>query len=206
VTDVWLARRRGIAGGRTLFESEWLLDAHDPAVRRAGEYVARVLAAVGLGYGPAHTEVIDTAAGMTLVEVNARPAGCVDPDAAGYALAETQLDLAARAAADPEGFHRHRRRYHKIADAVQLDLAAARPGRVGGTALERLKALPSVRGIVGHLIPGEPVVPTIDLATSPGTVWLASTDAEQIAADIKQIRRLEAGELFAGSTAEPSEA
>jgi biotin carboxylase len=199
VTDAWLARRRGIPGGKMIFEGLWLLDSTDPAVQRAAEYIKQVLAAVGMRYGAAHTEVIDTAEGMTLVEVNARPAGCVDPEAAGYALLESPLGLAAHAATDPEGFHRlhHRRRYQMIADAVQLDLAASRPGRVSGDALGQLHALPSVRGIVGHLTPGDPVVRTVDLATSPGSIWLVSKDREQIAADIKQIRRIEAEELYA---------
>jgi hypothetical protein len=198
VTDAWLAKRRGIAGGKMIFEGRWLLDSADPAVQRAGDYVTKVLAAVGMRYGPAHTEVIDTTAGMTLVEVNARPAGCADPDAAAWALLDSPLELAAHAAADPGRFHQmyHRHRYQVIAGAVQLDLAATCPGRVSVVALGRLRALPSVRGFAGHLIPGEPVPPTVDLATSPGSVWLASNDPWQLAADIKQIRRLEAEELY----------
>lgn len=78
VTDVWQGPPKVIlevdGGAQFVYTAQFLADEHP---RRAAvlEYTFSCLDAIGLRQGAAHTEIIFTACGPRLLEVNARPAG-----------------------------------------------------------------------------------------------------------------------------------
>ncbi|HEY1619753.1 MAG TPA: ATP-grasp domain-containing protein [Streptosporangiaceae bacterium] len=196
VAEVWLDHRREIAGGRVIYDRMDLLAGDDPRAADMGRYITRVLDALGVQTGPAHCEAVMTSRGPVLIEAGARLAGMGDPAATALALGTSQVDLAAEAITDPDGFtSRHRGPYLRHACAVQLDLAASRPGVMDPGAFAAISALASVRGWVGHVVPGGRVTRTVDLLTSPGTFYLTGA-AEEVEADIAWIRELEQTELY----------
>eukprot|EP00930_Biecheleria_cincta_P039118 TRINITY_DN26908_c0_g2_i1.p1 TRINITY_DN26908_c0_g2~~TRINITY_DN26908_c0_g2_i1.p1 ORF type:complete len:500 (+),score=75.65 TRINITY_DN26908_c0_g2_i1:31-1530(+) len=77
-TDVWKGPPKAISevdgGAQFVYTAQFLADEHP---RRAAvlEYTFSCLDAVGLRHGAAHTEIVFTACGPRLLEVNARPAG-----------------------------------------------------------------------------------------------------------------------------------
>jgi biotin carboxylase len=191
VTDVWLDRRREIAGGRFVYDRMDRLAGDDPRALMAGYYVAQVLTALGVAAGPAHTELVHTSRGPVLIEVNARLAGMADPVALDAALAGSQVSLAAEAVTDPAAFARRRDRpYRRRACAVQLDLAADRAGIIDPKVFALILSRPTVAGAVVHAGPGQRVRPTVDLMSSPAMFYLVGTEAD-VEADVAAIRALE---------------
>ncbi len=196
IAEVWLDHRREIPGGKVIYDRMDLLAGDDPRAAGMGRYIARALDALGVRAGPAHCEAMMTSRGPVLIEAGARLAGMGDPEATALALGASQVGLAAEAITDPAGFAAsHRGPYLRHARAAQLDLAAPRPAVMDPGTFATISALPSVRGWVGHVAPGGPVTRTVDLLTSPGTLYLAGT-ADAIEADITRIRELEQTELY----------
>ena len=107
------------------------------------EYVCEALDAIGIQYGPAHTEVMLTADGPVLIEVGARPQGAIDPAAPLHGVGTNQF----------------------------IELANALEGIVTGLPLEDpVKRLPTLFGsphLSVHV--GSRVRRTVDLFSSPGT-------------------------------------
>jgi hypothetical protein len=197
VSEVWLDCRREVPGGevpggKVIYDRMDLLAGDDPRALEVGAYMAAVLDALGLTCGPAHSELMMTGRGPVLIETNARLAGMVDHAAMRRALPDSHVGLAVEAIADPAGFARRRggRPYRRLAHAVQLDLAADRPGILHAGTLAAIRALPTVCGWVGHATPGERVERTVDLSSSPGMLYLAGPPG-QVEADVAAIRALE---------------
>jgi hypothetical protein len=192
VAEVWADCRREVPGGKVIYDRMDLLAGDDPRAGQVGAYIARVLDALGVVTGPAHSEVMVTGRGPVLIETGARLAGMVDPAAMRLAAGISQAGLAAEAVTDPAGFARRAGAgpYRRLAHAVQLDLAAPRPGILDPGTLAAIRALPTVRGWVGHLRPGDRVRETVDLMSSPGMLYLVGT-LPQVEADVTAIRALE---------------
>jgi hypothetical protein len=115
-----------------------------------------------------------TSRGPRLIETNVRLAGMADLAPMERALGISQVGLAAEAVTDPAAFARRAAGgpYRRLQHAIQLDLAATRPGILDAAALDQIRSLPTVCGWVSHLRPGDRVAATIDLATSPGHLFL----------------------------------
>jgi biotin carboxylase len=197
VAEVWLDRRREVPGGKVIYDRLDLLAGDDPRAQAAGAYIADVLDALGVVTGPAHSEMMVTSRGPRLIETNVRLAGMADLAPMERALGISQVGLAAEAVTDPAAFARRAARgpYRRLQHAVQLDLAATQPGILDGAALDQVRSLPTVCGWVSHFRPGDRIAATVDLATSPGHLFLVGP-AGQLEADIGRIRALQGSGLF----------
>lgn len=193
IAEVWHDRRRVVAGGKIVYDRADLLAADDPRAIQLGNYTGQILDALGVAAGPAHSELVITAdRGPVLIEVGARLAGITDPHASRMALGTSQVDLAIEAVTEPAAFLALRRgRYRRLAHAVHLDLAATRAGILDPGVLSDILALPSVCGWVGHVEPGGQVSVTVDLLTSPGTLYLVGSSSA-VERDVLRVRELEA--------------
>jgi biotin carboxylase len=193
VAEVWRDHRQVTAGGKIIYDHAELLAGDDPLAIRLGDYTRKILDALGIVTGPAHCELVMTPhRGPVLIELGARLAGMADPQAARMGLGTSQLDLSIEAITEPAAFLALRRdRYRKLSHAVQLDLMAPRTGVLDPGVLSDILALPSVRGWVGHVEPGGQVSVTVDLMTSPGTLYLVGS-ASTVERDVQRVRELEA--------------
>jgi len=171
------------------------------------DYVCKVLDAVGLRYGPCHTEVMFTKRGPILVEVNARLHGLQGPRLIELSTGISKATYAADVVlGGGDLFHKlyqeerpGRYLYPRLKQCVQLVLISGSQGYLRVDIKERLASLrlPSVVEILPAVEEGGFVNRTRDLPTAAGSVLMVHESMEQIKADTAKIRELEeAGDLY----------
>jgi biotin carboxylase len=198
VTDMWRCAKQR-RGSSQVYDREELLPFE--GVEQAGivPYVTSVLDALGIRFGPAHTELIYTPEGPTLLEVGARlhgsfdpapVAACVDHDhVAATLLAYTRPDELRALCGRP---YRLRRR------ALCVMLISPESGRLEGIPGEAaVRGLPSYFSTLMMVKVGGPIRSTVDLWTCPGMVYLVHADPQVLEEDYRTIRELERQDLFA---------
>ncbi|MFI6996484.1 ATP-grasp domain-containing protein [Nocardia sp. NPDC050175] len=192
-TDAWISHKVTVRDNRRIYDCEDLLSQDDPRFTDIIDYVSGVLDALGIANGPAHTELIYTAAGPVLLETGARLSGLADPRALDRGTGVNQVDLTmdcylgeGRAlAAQPSVYSRREQ-------ARCVNLIAHRevplPAQALRAELERLPAIESVRFRIADQAMTRP---TVDLNSSPGVVFLVHQDAAEIERSYRTLRRLE---------------
>ncbi|MCS0636911.1 ATP-grasp domain-containing protein [Streptomyces sp. LP05-1] len=173
-----------------VYDSMRWLPPDDPAAKAVAEYVFAVLHAVGMRFGSAHVEVMDTSDGPLLIELGARPHGGGHPRFNRHATGDSQIDRTARwLNGEP------------VPDSYELRMhqqcvfhIAPRSGVVRGVdALRAIRSLPSHHFSVQNLADGDQVPVTRDLVDSLnfGFVILAHHDYRQLRRDYKAVRAAE---------------
>merc|ERR1712039_518331 len=171
------------------------------------EYVFKVLDAVGLRYGPCHTEVMFTKRGPILVEVNARLHGLQGPRLIELSTGISKATYAADVILGKgDLFHKlyqeerpGRYLYPRLRQCVQLVLISSVQGYLKTDIKEMLSSLrlPSVVEILPAVEPGGFINKSRDLPTTAGSVLMVHESMEQIKADTAKIRELEeTGKLY----------
>ncbi|NUP21524.1 MAG: ATP-grasp domain-containing protein [Streptomyces sp.] len=127
----------------------------DPADRAAiADHVARVLDALGVEFGPTHTEVVLTADGPRVIETHLRVGGdeifCLTEDATGVDM----IDCQARQASG-----------EKVLPGIRATLEAEREPRCEAIWYKA----PEVTGTFMGLVGGEPQDPGVTVLLAPGT-------------------------------------
>jgi hypothetical protein len=153
------------------------------------EYVEQVLTALGIEQGAAHSEVIVTADGPTLVETGARMHGGQGPRLVEESSTHSLIDLALAARIAPDDFRwqtRNRPRVHR--GVVECFLCAPAAGEVGANRVTELcRELDSYLFDTCRQVPGEYVPKTADLLTSYGRVVLANVDQAALERDARRV-------------------
>lgn len=199
VTDLWVDHRRPLRGASNIYDYEDLLPSTGATEDALTAYVLRALDALGVQHGPAHSEVMMTAAGPVLIETAARLQGGLMEEPLALALGRTQIALTVACYTDPARFEAlSATPYQRRAHVRCVDLIARQGGIVRAVpGLALAQALPSFAGALGWPTPGARVVPTVDLLSVPGITYLCHPEREQIERDYHRIRDLEArGALF----------
>eukprot|EP00928_Gymnodinium_smaydae_P048953 TRINITY_DN327_c0_g2_i1.p1 TRINITY_DN327_c0_g2~~TRINITY_DN327_c0_g2_i1.p1 ORF type:complete len:493 (-),score=65.64 TRINITY_DN327_c0_g2_i1:66-1544(-) len=173
------------------------------------DYVFRVLDAVGLMYGPCHTEIMMTPRGPILVEVNARMHGLQGPLliewSTGYNLATYSADtLVANGEVfkqlinPPIGRWPGRWMYPFEKYAYTFLLLSPEKGYLTVDLKTEIMDmnLASVRDVVVMVQKGQYLNQTVDLASAAGVVLMVHESEEQIEGDMNQIRFAEARKLY----------
>ncbi|GGS50598.1 ATP-grasp domain-containing protein [Actinokineospora fastidiosa] len=172
-----------------IYESVRCLPHDAPETAELADYVRAVLDVVGLRNGSAHVEVMRTARGPRLIEVNARTAGNPLPEMTRLATGADQIDHCVRHVVDGVAGPRDYRMDRHVTAAF---LSSPRTGVVADAG--PLEALADLRTCVGmHLTArsGERVDRTVDVFTSIGRVLLAGDDPDAVAADYARVRAAE---------------
>ncbi|MGE5282763.1 MAG: ATP-grasp domain-containing protein [Chloroflexota bacterium] len=197
VAEVWRDNKLR-RGANFIYDYEELLPRHGEQQDQVVPYVEAVLDALGIRYGPAHTEVMLTATGPVLVESAARMHGSVPDDVVDRCTPSPQA-LTAEAYLDPGSVARRAQRpYELAAGAYCVMLISQHEGRIVGDAgLREIEALPSFAGTISMLGPGDQLKRTIDLFSCPGIIYLVDPDRTRLKADYDRIRELDAaGAVF----------
>lgn len=207
VSEVWRDTKIRIEGNLA-YDFEELLDFHGEQQDQVVPYVKAVLDALGIKYGPAHTEVMLTKDGPVLVESGARLHGSIRDDVVdrctpshvtvtvdAYLRPET---VAARAAAEPE---------YTLENASRcVMLISHQRGRVVSDAgMRAVEALPTYAGSISMAQAGEEITPTVDLFSCPGIVYLVGPDRDELKRDYDRLREIEREQgIFEVETPEPA--
>ena len=197
VSEVWRDNKLR-RGANFVYDYEELLPRHGEQQDQVVPYVEAVLDALGIRFGPAHTEVMLTATGPVLVESGARMHGSV-PDEIVDRCTPSHQTLTAEAYLDPESVARRAAHpYELAAGAYCVMLISQHEGTIASDAgLREIEALPSFAGTISMLGPGDRLKKTVDLFSCPGIIYLVDPDREQLKRDYDRIRELDAeGAVF----------
>ncbi|SEM09734.1 ATP-grasp domain-containing protein [Streptacidiphilus jiangxiensis] len=191
-TDAWISGKVTVAD-RKVYDYEDLLASDDPRLADILAYVSAVLDGLGIVNGPAHTELILTAAGPVLLETGARVSGLANPPALDRCTGADQVTLTldcyvgggTELAARPNLYARQ-----ELARCVSL--IARREVPFPAEAIrERLTTLPAFESIRFRRAEGTTTARTVDLNSSPAAVFLVHRDAAEIERAYKELRELE---------------
>jgi hypothetical protein len=197
VSEVWRDNKLR-RGANFIYDYEELLPRHGEQQDQVVPYVEAVLDALGIRFGPAHTEVMLTATGPVLVESGARMHGSV-PDEIVDRCTPSHQTLTAEAYLDPHAVARRAQRpYELVAGAYCVMLISQHEGTIASDeGLREIEALPSFAGTISMLGPGDQLKKTVDLFSCPGIIYLVDPDRAQLKADYDRIRELDAaGSVF----------
>jgi len=160
-------------------------------------YVRGVLDALAYANGPSHGEVMMTADGPCLVEMNCRLSGAggswvplAKALTGGYSAVDATIDLftsKAKFEALPDIFPSPFQAFGLVAYLVSM-----KEGEVKKTpGLNTIRSLSSFHSLMSPVKPGSSVELTVDLFTMCGTVVLLNSDSAELERDLSTIREME---------------
>jgi biotin carboxylase len=191
VSEVWRDTKRRIQGNLA-YDFEELLDARGEQQDQVVRYVHAVLDALGIRYGPAHTEVMLTADGPVLVECGARLHGSIREDVIDRCT-PSHVTVTVDAYLDPASVAQRAAQPYVLKAASRcVMLISHQSGRVVSDAgMRAVEALPSFAGSIATAEPGDEITPTIDLFSCPGMIYLVDPDRDVLKRDYERLRELE---------------
>jgi len=196
VSEIWQDNKRRIAGN-LVYDYEELLPRHGAKQDQVAPYVEQVLDALGIRFGPAHTEVMLTASGPVLVESGARMHGSVRDDVIDRCT-PSHPTVTAEAYLDPGSVARRATSPYELHEAAYcVMLISQHEGQiVSADGLQAVESLPTFAGSIAMLEPGQQLKRTIDLFSCPGMLYLIDPDRARLQADYERLRDREADGLF----------
>ncbi|MCA6112496.1 ATP-grasp domain-containing protein [Bradyrhizobium cenepequi] len=200
ITEVWTYHTVPVEGAGSVCSLERLLDGTEPVVKELSDYLMPALQALEIVNGPAHAEIIVDHKGPVLVDLGARLQGTMSGKARTMALGHNHVTLMAWRYADPVGFVEYMRQrgpYRRRAHALCVSLISDVSGVVGGyPGLETIRKLPSFADAIAFVPIGQDLVPTTDLASTPGIVYLVNNDLTQLEGDYRRLRAMRMDQVF----------
>ena len=176
---------------------EWL-PPDDPVLDDLLPYAIAVLDAVGIRYGSAHIEIMQTADGPRLIEIGARPHGGGHPKFCQVATGDSQIARTVRyftgEEPPPPG-------YQLLSHMLVVFHIARQAGTVrNADSLKAIDSLPTHHFSVRHIADGQWVGMTKDLFNSfdLGFAVFTHPDRDRLWADYRAVRRIESGLIATG--------
>jgi len=194
---VWVYDKRPANGSAFVYFGQSPVDSESPEAKILIPYVRRVLDALGVKNGPSHAEVIMTANGPCLVEMNFRAHG---GDGNWRSLCQalnggySQVEATADAYLEQKSFFALPDKPPSPFKAAgqEVILVSFSCGTVKATpGFDTIMKLPSFLYLETGVKPGSYVDYTIDLFTGVGSVILVHKDEEILNRDVNTIRQLE---------------
>jgi len=182
ITDIWECKKR-IVDNRIIYDKEELLPFDGEPQSKLVAYIYQVLDALGIKYGSAHSEIILTKNGPILLETGARIGGAVNPTIHQECFGHSQTELNIDAYMDPKSFFKKTVKPYKILKYLYVVMAISqKEGLIKNITLDdNFKSqLTSLRFMRLKKKPGDRLQKTIDLNSSPATIYLASENKEQL--------------------------
>lgn len=191
VSECWRDNKRRL-GDAFVYDYEELLDPRGEQQDQVIPYVHSVLDALGIAYGPAHTEVMLTAGGPVLVECGARMHGSVRDDVIDRCT-PSHVTVTVDAYLDPASVERRAAAGYTLAAASYcVMLISHQEGRIVAEAgMKEVEQLESFAGTISMAGPGDTITPTVDLFSCPGIIYLVHPDRDVLQRDYDRIRELE---------------
>lgn len=194
VTEIWRADKIAVPDAGLIYDRSVLIDPTSPDMRQVVAYVHDVLDALGVRYGAHHTELIVDERGPTLVECASRLSGGLHRPPANHAVGAGMLDLAGRIVVEgPEAVPAIADAYRGLLHPLwQVQFISDRSGVVAESHYEELMAtLRSRTWLQRAPRPGDRVIRTTDLFSSPGIVFMSHPEPDVLRQDYLTIREWE---------------
>merc|ERR1719401_3195876 len=199
---VWVYDKRPTNGADFVYYGMIPVDVATPEAQQLIRYTEGVLDALKLDNGPTHGEVMMTADGPCLVEMNCRAHGW---DGAWVPLAKmltggyAQPGVAVDSHVALNAFDMTPMTYPSPFKAAgqNVMLVSFFSGTVRSTpGYDKMRMLPSFVALQTGVTVGTKVELTVDLFTAVGVLVLANSDAKKMEADLAEVRRMEKEGLF----------
>lgn len=197
ISEVWRDNRRRVQGAGMVCDCEELLPRHGREQDLVVPYVEQVLDALGIRFGPGHSEVMLTTRGPVLIECAARVQGSMLPEVVDRCT-PNHVAVTAGAYLDPTAVARWAQRPYELRRRTScVALISEQEGRIRSCErLEALRQLPAYGGEFAMLGVGERIVRTVDLFSSPGSVYLVYDEDAQLFEEYERLRELERAGLY----------
>ncbi|MBB3039079.1 ATP-grasp domain-containing protein [Hoyosella altamirensis] len=193
VTDVWRYTKMSANGVADRVSAAVSVPPDHSRYDALTAYAFAVLDALGIQFGPAHLEIMDTAEGPCLVEIGARISGA---DTAYYAMlagGESQIEWTIDAYTDPMRFKARSQTPHEVHNHVAMVfLTSPRQGVLRGyPLLAHVEALESFHNQIQIVKPGQPIAVTISDTTEPMMIGLAHPAPSVLERDLLTVHYLD---------------
>jgi biotin carboxylase len=193
VTDLWRYAKIGANGVENRVAAGLSVSLDDPVRPALFAYAHQVLDALGVGFGPAHLEIIVIEEGPCLVEVGVRLCGADTAYWAELAYGESQVPWTLDAYLSPGRFLAEVHRPHQLSDHVAMAWFTSPVAGVlrSYPRLPEVEALASLREVRLGVHPGEQLEITVDDTTEPLMVGLAHPIEEVVRRDLATLLYLD---------------
>ncbi len=213
VTEIWRETKRSAPAGPPgtppapfAYDTFELCPGDDVLAGYLTRWLERVLDALGVTWGPAHTELILTDEGPRLIDFGARLDGVLLPSLNEECIGRSPVQLTADAYLDAPAFlafaaEPYRLRAHAL--MVVVDNPAAGVLRDDTTLRELHARLPTFHALRPRWGIGEVVPATRDAFSYHAIVTLRDPDPDAVRRDYRTIRQLESARLLLDVTPAP---
>lgn len=193
IAEVWRSTRLPQGDGAFVYDYEEPLQADDPVAVEISAYVKDVLTALGIHNAAGHSELRITERGPVLLETGARLIGGILPEVAQEQAGVSHVSLLVDSLLDPAAFAAFDDTAVRWAKTVHwVSLISDREGTATSESWrDTLGQLPTFQGLVSRIGTGKPVPRTVDLASSPGFVYLVADRPEDVLRDYEALRAAE---------------
>lgn len=195
-------RKQLLNDSRKIYDVDEYIDSNAEEYRYLSDYMFKVLDAIGITYGPVHSEIMVDENGPVLIEVNCRPAGTsvkrsYQDRILGCHETKEALDAYLYPESFPEKIKKYGRYGHLICPAMVKNMIM--PYDVFVKRLKYEETAGKLESFVYMLTNGENCVyeKTIDLGNQAGMIFLANEDKDQLEKDCEYLRYLEKNDLGA---------
>ena len=198
VTDIWRSGRTSVNDAHFVYDVAELIPSDGLIQRSLTSYTSNVLDALGIKFGPAHSELFWTSKGPILIETGARLCGGYTPLTSRECIGFCEVDLTVDAYLRREEFLKKSSNPYVLAKhAYLVALISYQKGRLKGMSqLQEIRRLKSYFSDQLNIQVGQELLVTQDLSTSPGDIHLVHPDCEILRHDLGEIRRIESEGLY----------
>lgn len=196
VTDIWTSVKMKL-GDNIIYDHLELIASRGEAQDVLVSYMQDVLNAMEIKKGPTHAELILTAKGPVLIEVNMRIMGLGIPNIEQEkALVHSQISATADVYSDVNKFLENTQHPYQLKKHLVCVLHQVTQDNcvVNESATASVKALPHFA--MHKFAATGPIAKTMDLINSPGWVLLIGDSREEVFASIGRLRQIETAQLF----------
>lgn len=193
LTDIWRCHKQRVDGAGFVPGCEVLLPFNGEIQDQLRQYAFKALDALGFVQGPGHFEIMFTAQGPAIIEVGARVQGGVNPSVHFECMGTSQLIKAVDSYLSPEYFLTYYRDEYILKKYSRwADLIVPESGTIKSfTLLDEVKKFKSFYSANVCISPGDYLSRTVDLYTSPGSIYLVNEDPDQLEIEYLKLRKLE---------------
>jgi biotin carboxylase len=194
ISSIWKYHKIEVEGGHKLYDYAISVNHLETGSNRLIQYAFDVADAIGYEYGAIHGEYMVDEHGPVLIEANCRPMGAGLPASfADRIWGHHETDTILDSYLNPEWHIRESAKpYRAYAKGIIKILISLSDRRIQAAPIlgiaRRLRSYHSA--VLGSVLQ-ENIVRTVDLETSPGTVFLVNEDEYAATQDLEFLRKIE---------------
>jgi len=192
ITDIWLYTKKVVDGGRKIYDYQVLVDSKKQNIKPIINYVTSILDALNIKYGASHTELMLTSEGPKIIEIGARLSGDSHPFLLKKATENETVEMVLKSYLDKESLNLIEKNYNKNGSLFIVDLLVLGDGVLNKEKIFTFfKTLVSFYDVRFRVDDRELLEKTIDLSSSPGSVFLYGENERDLYNDYLLIREFE---------------